>query len=460
MPFSTNLTSWLLSNGSFVNDSFEEDLQGGRALGPASGALWDAYPFLRGCQYSGLFAGLSLSGVGGECTDVRILEYSASFGFVPAVDGPFAGDKWQEISGDQWQQITPHLYTPCNYDPPAHPADLRLSIGGKVVDTMAWQYSSYLLSSKYRQHSWVGGGYCLIAVTFVDRPEHAAPFLRPCFVSGASARIDPQCLYTVTPASRLFSGRTALVPGERVSLSVRDSTITILKEASEDDWRVVQKISKVSPDTEGRLSFVSSGCHKFARPIEEQETVDSPVELMEGVLEIQNACRPCCDCQDYIKRYEELGELDAKYRDLILQFNDLYAESMLLREQLIAMLREKVSLVQARLGEWGENLSGFHCTLWVTVTATTKIKPPESVKIRLTKDGIPLHFHRASIIDQSDALIVQAGVCVGGDEIELSDISANYVGAKTVRLRLRFQEHFDVATFDPSKIEITVDGEV
>lgn len=179
MSFSPSLDSWLSTFASFVHEPFDEDLLGGRALGPASGVLGDAYPFLHGCPYSGLFAGLSLSGIRSSDTDVRLLEYSASYGFVPGQGSPFSGEKWQEFSGDRWQQIDPRLYTPCRVSPPTHPADVILSIGEKRVSTRTWSYKTMPLSNKYDQHSWMGEGYCLVIVTFRDRPEHAAPFLRP-----------------------------------------------------------------------------------------------------------------------------------------------------------------------------------------------------------------------------------------------------------------------------------------
>jgi hypothetical protein len=72
MPFSTELTAWLARHASFVNDTFAEDMQGGRSLGPASGTLWDAYPFLHRSPYSGIFAGMSLSGVQNEETEIYV----------------------------------------------------------------------------------------------------------------------------------------------------------------------------------------------------------------------------------------------------------------------------------------------------------------------------------------------------------------------------------------------------
>jgi len=201
MPFSPALTGWLSDQASFVNDTFVEDAQGGRVLGPASGTLWDAYPFLHRCSYSGLFAGMSLSGLLSEDTDVRVLEYASVRGFVPVVDGPFSGDKWQEISSDQWQQIVPSAYAAATVRPPVHAMDMVLSVHDKTVDTRTWRYKEIRLSNKYVQHSWMGTGdderLCLVVVTFGDRPEHLAPFLRPCFVSGTSSRVDPHSLYSL-----------------------------------------------------------------------------------------------------------------------------------------------------------------------------------------------------------------------------------------------------------------------
>ena len=454
MPFSPALSDWLSAHSSFVNDVFEEDLQGGRSLGPASGALWDAYPFLHACPYSGLFAGMSLAGVSSRDIDVFLLEYSSGYGFTPTLDGPFTGSQWQEWSGDQWRQINPSVSTGWNLPFPTHPVDMILSIGDNIINTRTWRYKGVPVSNKYVQHSWVGEGYCLIAVTFADRPEWSAPFLRPRFVTGKSSRIDPYCLYTYSHSSRLFTGRVLIVPSGQVDVSVQDNTIIFTREVDEETQQIVQKISGVGPNAVGNVACTGRGCHRFFQNYEEYDPAERTVKLEEGQVAVQNACAPCCHCEEYIDLYEQLRKLYDTYRELIDRFSNIYTQSMETRDKLEEVLRKRAKLIQVHLGEWGEDSSGFYCTVLVTIAATETIKPSETVKIRFYKNDAPIGVASAILPAKLEALSLNVTIYNSGEGVQLSGIFANYMGAKIVRLRVRFQEEFTLATFDPSKINI------
>ena len=195
------------------------------------------------------------------------------------------------------------------------------------------------------------------------------------------------------------------------------------------------------------IGLTTSGCHKFVRSVVEQETADSPVVLAPHEIEVRNACGPCCHCEDYVKCYERLRKISSDYGNLIELFNKVYTESMETRKQLIAVLQERMRLVQARLGEWGEDAYSFYVILWVTITATSDIIPPKAVKIVITENDGPLPVRHASIAEASNSLTMRAGIAKG--DIQLTDIAANYMGAKTVRLRVRFES-----------IKVNVHGEV
>jgi len=454
MPFSFSLENWLIENKSFVNDSFAEDLLGGRSLGPASGVLWDAYPFLHRCQYSGLFAGMSLSGIRNEETCVYVEEYSARHGFTPATSGSFAGDGWQELSGDQWQKINPD-FSPCSINPPKNPIDLILSVGDQRLDTRGWRYKRVLVSNKYQQHSWIGDGYCLLVVTFGDRPEHLAPFLHPCFVSGRSARIDPHCLYVLAPSTRLFEGRVVLRSEEPVTLSVQGASIKISKAPSEATERFVRQISGMFPNAVGNFSCSSGGCHRLTQLCVETDTIAQKVELEKAEITLQNACTLCCHCQDYIEHYETLRDLTETYAALIGQFAELYAKSVAIKERLIHSLQTKYKLIQVRMGEWGEDKEGLYCTLLVTVTATGTLQPQDSARVIFIQDDMALVLESARLIVHAEGLAIAAAVAPNGTGILLSGIAAQYIGGKTVKMVVRFQTF---AGINPSTIKAMVHG--
>ena len=471
MPFSSVLSDWLQTHADFVNADFAEDMQGGRSLGPASGTLWDAYPFLAPCQYSGLFAGMSLSGIAADQSEVFVLEYSSEQGFAPAEDGPFSGGQWQQISGDQWQDISPLIYTPCKVVPPVHPADLVLSIGGKVVNTRDWAYSGMPISNKYYQHSWVsrdmGDVYCLVVVTYIDRPETVEPFLRPQYVTGKSTLIDPHCLFADASSTYLFDGRVLILPGAQIDIGVRaddagrGDVVTISRSFDEHEHFAVQTISGLPADKSGNFACVSGGCHRFSVPYEEYDPDLNEVHLAEGKIALQNACPTCCHCEDYIAAYERLRELCEVYSGLVGQFSDLYTRSTKTRNALEKLLHAKARLLRAYFSEWGEDEHGFYCAISLVVSATEALKPAATAGIRFTSGGVPIKVKSVQMLMKSSALSILAGLSDDeGTMLLLGGIKTAYIGAKTVKLIVRFHEEFNAETFDPSRLGIECNGEV
>jgi len=456
-----DLDNWIKEHVDFINEEFREDLQGGRALGPASGVLWDAYPFLHWCQYSGLFAGLSLSGLLSTDIDVRITEYSSKWGFKPATAGDFGGTKWQELSGSDWEDIDPNLCTSYRNDikPPGagHDLDVTLSIGGTTISTRGWEYAALELSNKYRQHSWRGGGYYLVAVTFKDRPSRTAPFLRPCYVDGASAQIDPHCLYTASESVRLclrngvIDGRVLLRSDEdatpTTSLSVRDTAITIKKEPTLAADRILRKISGIGPNVAGNFSCTSSGCCRFHYEFDKEgehsvswQLDATTLKPMKARIGVQNACSPCCHCGDYVEYYDRLRPLFASCEALVKEFNRLYGESLELKEEVKQRVQQQLALVKIHLGTWGwDDNAQFYCDFFVTVSVPPGTKTvPTSVSVSFRNGKAALSVNAVEVLGSSDILPMTA--VKSGTGVQLTGIGTTFIGAKTRWLRVWFAE--------------------
>jgi len=85
--------------------------------------------------------------------------------------------------------------------------------------------------------------------------------------------------------------------------------------------------------------------------------------MKKAEITLQNACTPCCHCQDYIEHYEKLRYLAETYSAIIGQFAELYAKSVTIKERLTQYLQTKYKLIQVRMGEWGEDKDGLYCIL-------------------------------------------------------------------------------------------------
>jgi hypothetical protein len=264
-------------------------------------------------------------------------------------------------------------------------------------------------------------------------------------------------LYAITPSTRLVEGRVVLRSEEPVVLSVQGAKIKVSKASADTDQRFLRQISGLFPNAAGNFSCCSGGCHRFTQAHAETDLIEQKVELEKAEILLQNACTPCCHCQDYMEHYEKLRELTEKYAALIEQFAALYAKSIIIKEQLTKFLQTKYKLIQVRMGEWGEDKEGFYSTILVTVTATETLQPQSSIRVIFLQEDMALVVEAAKIIVYSEGLMITASVAPNGTGILLKNIAAQYIGGKTVKILVRFQTF---AEFDPSKIKATVNGTI
>ncbi|MDR1478483.1 MAG: hypothetical protein LBJ00_06025 [Planctomycetaceae bacterium] len=348
MNFSPITDVWLQSHSTFVNAAYNCSAEAGRSLGPASGNVWEVYPFVAPNPFTGLFAGLSIAGLDSPDFDIRLLEYSSNHGFIPTTDGDFTGDNWQRFTAEDWVKITqPENCTPCNIVPPKHDLDLKLQLTGQgIADTRDWVYSSVSLSENYTQHCWVCpttpntllSSLTILAVTFDSLYETRSPFLRPCYVTG-EAMFDPATLFPVGKVLQLFNGTVILADGANITLSTsgESSNGEVLishKPLTEmvTDW--LQTLVNLKPLSGGDIPLASPNCYKFVQFYDEVDTEQNITTLEDGTLYVENICPPCCNCADYVKAYEVLRTLTARQEAVVRQYNVLYQQINSLREEL------------------------------------------------------------------------------------------------------------------------------
>lgn len=370
--FSPTLHLWLTRYHAFVNEGRPSASSGaGRSLGPASGSLWDVFPFLTPNRMTGLFAGLSISGLDPDVGDVRILRYVSRTGFTPVMDGPFAGSGWQKMNGDNWARLDPTGYTPVPDLPvPTHPLDLSFSVDGTVHQTWNRHYAGRDLSVDHRLHTWwLPDGPVVTAVTFRSFSETLAPFLRPCDVEETEARLDPTCLFPGTRSPRLFGGPTVLSAGERVRLSVGAeepqaetelpsaaasaavNTVITISAAKPDRAPAIRSLLGVPPNSRGNLNVTSRGSHLLARPYEELDPVGNRVKLVPATLTILSPDHPCCSCEGYVAAYETLRDLFERQHTLIARYEKTFAVLKKFRDDLKAVMEDRVKPIRLRRGK-------------------------------------------------------------------------------------------------------------
>jgi hypothetical protein len=167
LPFSPAITTLLnrmrTSNALTYASDFCVSTDAGRSLGPASGNLWDVWPFLAPSRFTGLFAGLSISGLTEEQFPVGLLSYRNRYGYVSRVHDGFYWPEngWQTWDEVHWLHIGSALdwflsSAPARPDIPplVHDLDLTLRAGDTLLDTRTWDYTSRKLSPDYRSHTW------------------------------------------------------------------------------------------------------------------------------------------------------------------------------------------------------------------------------------------------------------------------------------------------------------------
>jgi hypothetical protein len=358
MNFSEPVQQWLNAHAAFAGSPPPVcDPLGGRSLGPASGVLGDCFPFLNVCNYHGLFAGLSISGLPPErLQGLRLIKYQSKRGF-RATDEVI---NWQSMSSDDWVKIDPDVYTPCKQAEPSRNLELTFTQEGGSFSTAGWQYSETVLSEKYLQHCWVSpDGIVIVAVTFLAVPEHQAPFLRPNFIDGLSAEIDPYCFFSDVPRVTFANGLHSLVilsAGTGTQWSAADepeegrTVITLAKTfiAGSDKDGYVKTLSNVPPNAEGHFSLASSGCYKFTPMYDLLDPASNTGTLSEAVLAIQNHCSACCQCEEYVEQYELLRKLCEQQAEYIGTYNEKFTEAKAARDKLAEVIAEAARLVRVR----------------------------------------------------------------------------------------------------------------
>jgi len=372
MPFSTQLTQWLSQYRTFVNtgDLLSSD-QAGRSLGPASGVIGDLYPFLNLNAFTGLFAGLSLSGFDANAEKIQLTKYRSRTGFRPVSSGPFSGTGWQGMTGEDWCRLDPTKY-PALTDPelavnPVHALDLELTVSNMLIDTQKCDYSSRHLSGEYQLHYWwQENAFAITAVTFRTAHETLAPFLRPNYVADAKAILDPVCLFPASRTARLFGGLAVLSAGEHTEVTIAEpvtttaenpldiqvvpakGTTVILSRNRLAREQAVRSLSGARPNAVGGIMLQSTGLHRISQPYEAIDTERGLVQMTPHVLCIQSHDQPCCSCEDYAEAWNKISRLYAEQAVLIEEYNELFTLIKQLRDEMEALFCDMTRPVRAR----------------------------------------------------------------------------------------------------------------
>jgi len=422
--FSAYLTEWLARYHLFVNTAgLTASPHSGRSLGPASGHLWDIYPFLAPCGFTGLLAGLTLSGIPPNAQRVLLQSYVSRYGFRPTATGPFAGTGWQRMTGEDWSKLDPNLDPSINVIPfPVHPVDLEFLVDEIVYSTSHWHYAQRDLSVNYRLHTWwLPDGPVATAVTFLSCSETLAPFLRPCFVEETGAELDPVCLFPASGTARLFQGTTVLTAGDAVTLAVETSTtvpegtweadrepneepmtlITISRAESVRE-RPLRSILGVTANSQGNLSLATTGSHKLTQFYDELDPERRLVKLVPNTLIVQSTDQPCCSCNDYVATYETLRVLYEKQEELIRRYNETFAMLKTLRNRLKEAMKDRIQPVRLRRGKservTEDGIARIRCEYTVIYSNLFEQEQQFPARIlRLTHEGSPVRLTDVSV---------------------------------------------------------------
>ncbi|GHT40855.1 hypothetical protein FACS189443_1790 [Planctomycetales bacterium] len=446
--FSTELQNWLSANADFVNAPVTHEPLGGRSLGPASGVLGDLYPFLALCPYTGLFAGLSITGLPLTDTetrlpltgsDVRVLEWTCRTGFRGGYD-------WRNMSSSDWLAITPaasELVTS------KHTADIRFRISERVFDTSEpeWLFHTVSLGTKYRQCSWelpkkLGenySGFVVTVVTFTGLPEYVAPFLRPQHVVGESAQIDPASLFYTDKTASFYEGDVVIRGKDGIEPAVDGNKIIFNRPFTEDNSAVLKTVNKVAPNVLGNLSIESTGCHKFLRYID--EITDNGDAILENGINIQNTCGVCCACDEYVELYESLRPLFEQQETLIQKYNEMASKLPELLYELDRLMKKKSCLIRVVQTEFTDlvndnpNEEGRqrirYNVMYSSTTKNTHVIP--SMVLMLKHNGTPADIIKAV------KLAGNVSLPVSGGNITLPPYTASFVGTKPMAIDVYFR---------------------
>lgn len=462
--FSSQLSQWLSRYHAFVGAGrIIADPNSGRALGPASGALWEIFPFLAPCAFTGLFAGLSVSGFDPSIETVRIMEYRSRRGFHPVANGPFSGSAWQGMTGEDWSKLVPTDYAPLeNFLDPVHQADLRFALDAAEWSTTdpAWTYRQRELSARYLLHHWSHpDGLVVTAVCFTSYAETNRPFLRPCYAADLGAAVDPACLFPHRRRTQLFGGLTVLTAGEEIFLDVSDqtdaiddrdsfrsetenalsqntSTVVTVTKRPRTRSALIRTLGGVSPDPGGNISLASTGSHKITRQYAELDTETGYVTLIPHTLYLLSRDEPCCSCDDYVADYERVRELRNEQEKLIETYNETHAKVREIRDQLKETIEARAKLVRLRIEKTELRDRDLRCEFILIYTNVhAEQYEHRGAVIRLSSKSGLLTIQAAKVIEQPRDAEFEI-VRFTGSSIEVSPVRSPALSHLAVRLRI------------------------
>jgi len=306
-----------------------------RALGPASGNLGDAYPFLAPGVFTGYLAGLSFSGIPETTKYVHLLELSIQEAY----------------------------------------ASLKFDVDGKEYTVLLTHWTRKL-SRHHRLHFWGAGSSILVtAVTFEDTSDADPQVIPPYTVTGREL-VDPFCYLPFRKPTRLFKGATVLSPGENISLKaervvdtetdiitdeltapslLRSSSVNVTISRDKDVvGGQLRSIQGVRPDCRGNVTLRGDGSYLITREIEEIDSEGDFVRLKPSIVSVDNTNSTCCDCEEFKKKYYEISDLSAVAADLTLGYNQAYEKLQASREIVYTKLKEAAKLVQLRLQAYAQ----------------------------------------------------------------------------------------------------------
>jgi len=140
--------------------------------------------------------------------------------------------------------------------------------------------------------------------------------------------------------------------------------------------------------------------------------------------------------------------------DLLLQ-----AEDMRLN-QVVAVVRERSRLVRVRLCAWSKDEEGFYCIVIVTISATETVSPQSSVNLSFSYNELPLTVRSFDILTTLETLDIDSAISEDSLNIQLNGITARFTGSKGVRVKVRFQNSFDIELFNASQMKVAAHGTV
>jgi len=279
---------------------------------------------------TGLFAGLSISGVPYDTEYIAVTEYENLSGFIGDCSG------WQRRTAADWcgegdiEPVSTSFLA-------GNPLDIAFTVktrrGSTSYDTREslWTYSPQPLSDDYLQHFWKNGELFITAVTFTSANEKVYPFIRPCNVSSAEAYLDASCVFLqpryVNLRYKDFGGAVVLTAGTDIFITpddIRNLQTAVIGSPFTGSSEYLRYIGKQKPDKNNCITLVSGdsrGCYKFIQDYEDIDLTTNKVVMRRGEIFVYNSCTQCCDCKDFAADYEEVRSLHASLSTAIEQYN-------------------------------------------------------------------------------------------------------------------------------------------